>query len=340
MPSRGPVADELPRQIYVETTSRCNSRCQTCVRTFRQLEPACDLGMEAFAAIVGQFPALDRVALHGIGEPLLVPELPAMVRHLKDRHPRATVLLNTNAVLLDEKRGRALAEAGLDEARISLDAASAATYARIRGIDAFDRVVDNVRRYAERLVQEGGPRLSLWFTTMRENLPELPDLVDLAAQVGVREVYVQRLVLIDRGLARAEQSLYRDLGQQEEACLAEAARRAEAHGLTLRASGRVSPQESLGGDGRAAAPGTGADTPWSACYRMWTSTYITCNGNVLPCCISPFSTSDYDGLVLGNVFHTPFAEIWNGQRYVERRAALHTGRPLEPCEQCGANWSL
>jgi MoaA/NifB/PqqE/SkfB family radical SAM enzyme len=340
MPSRGPVADELPRQIYIETTNRCNSRCQTCVRTFRQLEPSCDLTVDTFAAIVGQFPALDRVALHGIGEPLLVRELPAMVRYLKDRHPSATVLLNTNAILLDEERGHALAEAGLDEARVSLDAASAATYARIRGIDAFERVVDHVRRYAGQLGRDGRPRLSLWFTTMRENLSELPGLVDLAARLGVREVYVQRLVLIDQGLAQAEQSLYRRLEEQEEAYLAEAARRAGAHGVNLRASGRVTPQESLGGDGGTAAPGANPDAPWSACYRMWTSTYITCNGNVLPCCISPFATSDYDRLVLGNVFETTFAEIWNGTKYVARRAALHTGCPLEPCEQCGAYWSL
>jgi MoaA/NifB/PqqE/SkfB family radical SAM enzyme len=335
MPARDPVAAELPRQVYIETTNRCNSRCQTCVRTFRRLEPSCDLTIDRFAAIVGQFPSLDRVALHGIGEPLLVRALPDMIRHLKGRHPAATVLLNTNAILLDEARGRALAEAGLDQARISLDAASAPTYAKIRGIDAFDRVIDNVRHYAERLGPGGRPSLSLWFTTMRENLPELPALVDLAAQIGVREVYIQRLVVIDHGLAQAEQSLYRRLERQEEIYLAEAAHRAEIRGLSLQASGRVSPRASLAGEN-----GAGHDAPWSACYRMWTSTYITCNGNVLPCCISPFAASDYDQLVLGNAFDMPFAEIWNGKKYVERRAALHAGRPLDPCHQCGAYWSL
>jgi radical SAM protein with 4Fe4S-binding SPASM domain len=70
------------------------------------------------------------------------------------------------------------------------------------------------------------------------------------------------------------------------------------------------------------------------------TTYITANGNVLPCCISPFSTTNYAGLVLGNVFETPFAQIWNGARYVERRAALYTTQPLHPCEQCGVCWSL
>jgi MoaA/NifB/PqqE/SkfB family radical SAM enzyme len=168
---------------------------------------------------------------------------------------------------------------------------------------------------------------------MRENLGELPALVDLAAEIGVPEVYVQRLVLIGHGLAQAEQSLYGRLREQEEAALAEAAGRAQAHELAFRASGLTSPQESLYGQ-------NGRNAPYSACYRLWTTTYITANGNVLPCCISPFSTTDYAALVLGNVFHSPFVQIWNGERYVARRAALYAAHPLHPCERCGVNWAL
>ncbi len=125
---------------------------------------------------------------------------------------------------------------------------------------------------------------------------------------------------------------------REETTLAEAARRAESHGIAFRASGLSTPRESLGaGDDPIRTP---LGKPWSACFRMWQSTYITANGNVLPCCISPFSTTDYAGLILGNVFQTPFRDIWNNGRYVKRRIALHTGQPLHPCEGCGTSWSL
>jgi len=349
MAPRNPVAEGLPRELYAEVTNRCNSRCQTCIRTFELLEPLRDLTLAEFQAIVDQFPVLKRVVLHGIGEPLLNPELAAMIRYVKDQHPSAVVLFNSNAVLLDEDWQRALMDAGLDEFRVSLDAATAATYARIRGIGAFDTVIENVRRFASLLRNAGRPRLSFWLTAMCENLSELPALVDLAAEIGVPEVYVQRLVLIQRGLAQAEQSLYRQLRTQEKAALAEAAERAIDYGLAFRASGRVSPQESLRGRNDRDRPfdpstglraGSAQDKPWSACFRLWETTYITANGNVLPCCISPFSTTDYANLILGNVFKTPFAQIWNNAKYVKRRAALHTAQPLHPCELCGVNWSL
>jgi MoaA/NifB/PqqE/SkfB family radical SAM enzyme len=332
---RSPIAEALPRQIYVEVTNRCNSRCQTCIRTFQLLEPLRDLKLAEFEAILNQFPILERIVLHGIGEPLLNPELGEMIRFVKGRHPSAVTLFNSNAILLNDSQQQALVDARLDEYRVSLDAATATTYTKIRGVDAFDTVIDNIGRFV-RLLRERkaeGPRLSLWLAAMRENLDELPGLVRLAAEIGVPEVYVQRLVLTHRGLARSEQSLHRRLRAQEDVALAHAARWAADNGVALRASGLTSPRKSLDGQGN-------RDLPWSACHRLWTSTYITAHGNVLPCCISPFSATDYASLILGNVFETPFAQIWNDRGYLERRARLYTDHPLHPCELCGTSWSL
>jgi MoaA/NifB/PqqE/SkfB family radical SAM enzyme len=349
MMQRDPVAEALPRELYLEVTNRCNSRCQTCIRTFELLEPLRDLRLDEFRAIVDQFPMLERVVLHGIGEPLLNVDLPLMIRYVKEQHPCAAVLFNSNAVLLNGDWQWALIDAGLDEFRVSLDAATAATYAEIRGIDAFDLVTGNVRRFSS-LIRDGeAPRVSIWLTAMRQNLSELPALVDLAAGIGVPEVYVQRLVLIHRGLAREEQSLYGQLRAREEAELAEAAERARVRGVAFRASGLSSPQESLRGrnDGHGSFDSAqyrpldpAQDKPWLGCYRMWRMTYITANGNVLPCCISPFSAADYTGIILGNVFEMPFSQVWNDARYVERREALYTAVPSHPCELCGVSWSL
>src|SRR5439155_26229062 len=46
-PSRPPVVPTLPRSLYLETTNRCDSKCQTCVRTIPTLEPPAPLPLEA-----------------------------------------------------------------------------------------------------------------------------------------------------------------------------------------------------------------------------------------------------------------------------------------------------
>src|SRR6266852_2759662 len=146
-PSRPAVVGALPRSLYLETTNRCDSKCQTCIRTFETLEPPADLTLERVQAIVAQFPLLDRVVLHGIGEPLLNPEIFDIVAYLKARV--ASVLFNSDAISLTPARARRLVECGLDEFRVSMDAAAAATYRQLRGVDRFERVTANVTRLVD-----------------------------------------------------------------------------------------------------------------------------------------------------------------------------------------------
>src|SRR5437016_2459870 len=123
----------LPRSIYIEPTTRCNELCQQCPRTLLSREEDRDLTFEQFCFIVDQFPVLERVVLHGLGEPLLNKDLPRMIRYLKERG--TYVLFNSNGILLNAARGQALIDAELDEYRLSMDGSTREMYARVRGVD-------------------------------------------------------------------------------------------------------------------------------------------------------------------------------------------------------------
>src|ERR1700678_4781518 len=143
----GDMATQGPVCLYLETTNRCNLLCTTCPRTYEELEPPADMSWELFRSIVDQIPNLQRAVLHGVGERMLAKNLPRMVRYLKDRG--TYVLFNTNGTLLRPKKGRELIDAGLDELRVSLDAAEAKAFKLVRGRDWFDRIVRNVRDFVE-----------------------------------------------------------------------------------------------------------------------------------------------------------------------------------------------
>jgi MoaA/NifB/PqqE/SkfB family radical SAM enzyme len=322
----------LPRSLYLETTNRCDSKCQTCIRTFETLEPPADLTLERVQAIVAQFPVLDRVVLHGIGEPLLNPQIFDIVTYLKTRV--ASVLFNSDAISLTSARAARLVESGLDEYRVSVDAATAATYRRLRGVDRFERVRTNVARLVglQRQLGRTTPRVSLWFTATRANIDELPGFVQLAADLGVGEVYVQRLVFNGLGLATEANALHGRLRARELERLSEAEALATRRGIAMRASGLNTPLASLqvNDDAR----------PWSGCQRPWTLAYVTANGNVLPCCVSPWVARDYAGLILGNAFDERFEKIWDGARYQQFRTDFETTTPPDPCRGCGRLWSI
>jgi MoaA/NifB/PqqE/SkfB family radical SAM enzyme len=332
-PIRPAHVPALPRTLYLETTNRCDSECQTCVRTFRTLEPRKDLTLVEVQGIVDQFPVLDRVVLHGIGEPLLNREIFEIVVYLKAKGAR--VVFNSDAISLTPKRAAQLIESGLDEYRVSMDAASRETYAQIRGVDQFERVVKNIQHLVsiQRQRDARSPRVSMWFTAMQTNLHELPDFIRLAVRLGVAEVTAQRLVFYGQGLAVQEQALYRKLEAQQQDLIAEAEALAGHAGLVFNASGATTPLQSLSGT-------TLDPRPWAGCQRPWTLSYITANGNVLPCCISPWTTRNYRELVLGNTFTQDFARIWNGARYQQFRQDFETDVPPDPCRGCGLLWSI
>lgn len=334
--SRSPVARRPPVCLYLEVTNRCNLLCTTCPRTYAELEPPADMSWDLFRTIVDQVPDLGRAVLHGVGEPMLVKNLAAMVRYLKDRG--TYVLFNTNGTVLNERNGRALIDAGLDELRVSLDASTRESYRAVRGMDYFNRILRNVSRFRAMQEREGHekPRVSAWLTGLKETLPELPAFVRVAAEIGVKEVYLQRLVYFDRdavGMARPDQALFERLNGEEAHYLREAEDLAGSLGLTFSASGAASePGLSL--------EKTTSQNPWSLCGRPWTLMYFTANGRALPCCIAPFAQHGYENYTLGDATQETLRAIWNGPRYQAFRDALQSDAPPTACAGCGLRWSL
>ena len=161
-----------------------------------------------------------------------------------------------------------------------------------------------------------------------------PEFVDLAHEIDVPEVHLQRLVYFPegQGLARPEQALFESLDTTEESSIREAEARATAHGITFDASGATEPGTSLrrAGDRR----------PWSLCTRPWTLMYFTAHGRVLPCCIAPFSMRGYDSFTLGDATQQTLREIWNGDAYRAFRRGLLSDHPPRACASCGLRWSL
>ena len=178
--------------------------------------------------------------------------------------------------------------------------------------------------------------MSAWLTGLRETVEQLPEFVRVAAEAGVREVYLQRLVFFEEnaiGKARADQALYEQLSREEASHIDRATDIAASLGITFSASGAASePGMSL--------KRSDSGSPWSLCRRPWTVMYITANGRALPCCIAPFSQRGYENYTLGDATQQTLREIWQGPAYQAFRRALQSDKPPATCANCGLRWSL
>src|SRR3954469_13962727 len=189
------VVPPLPPHLQLEITSACNLRCVMCLVRYRPPvnKLAGAMPIELFDRLVAEVPGLTRLTLQGLGEPLLSPHLPEMIRTAVER--RITVGFNTNATLLTPRRARELVESRVDWLHVSLDGAHAGAYEAIRDGARFDTVIGNLAGLvrAKRAAASATPWIRVVFVAMRGNVGELPDLVRLLGGIGVDEVHVQNL---------------------------------------------------------------------------------------------------------------------------------------------------
>jgi MoaA/NifB/PqqE/SkfB family radical SAM enzyme len=174
--SRSMRADRRGRpvgQSVVRINFHCNQACAFCfVQT--QLPPPRAGAIER--AIDDAAQRGDYVALSG-GEPTLHPRLVEYVRRAS-RASRRPVTLQTNAVRLDDPLlAAALADAGLDEAFVSLHGAKAKTAEAVtRSPGTFQRTLAGL----DNLMAVRVP-FSVNFVICGSNASELPDAVEMAA---------------------------------------------------------------------------------------------------------------------------------------------------------------
>lgn len=127
------------RDLRVSVTDRCNFRCPYCMPAevfgagYAFLKDPQLMTLGELRRILRQFvrAGVEKVRVTG-GEPLLRPDVPDLVRMLKQELRVPDVALTTNGWLL-ERAAPALRAAGLDRLNVSLDSLDPETFVRMSG---------------------------------------------------------------------------------------------------------------------------------------------------------------------------------------------------------------
>lgn len=166
--------------VALNITSRCNLRCLHCYNgsgedSRRDMDRAALL--RAADAVLTLKPF--NLCLCG-GEPLCCPDLLALLRHLRGRVPRISMV--TNGFALDEGWARTLAEHGLSAVQVSLDGAYAWQHDSLRGAaGSFERAIKAIRA----LRAAGVAQVVCSILPNRLNVDSLEEYVQLCHSLGV-----------------------------------------------------------------------------------------------------------------------------------------------------------
>jgi MoaA/NifB/PqqE/SkfB family radical SAM enzyme len=282
-----------------------------------------------FRDLVDQFHGVEELHLQGLGEPLLHPSFFEMVTHAFRRGIRVTT--NSNMTLLTEERAEECVRSGLSWIRVSIDGATAETYESIRVGSRLETVLWNVEqlRKAKKLLRSARPRLFLVLVVMKKNLPELREVVRLAHEHGLEQVFVQHLChdLSDGPLPGQYDSM-RDF-VEEQTLVGRDRRTIQTHfNEAIAVAGQLKVELRLphiGAPRHRAAPSSGKRCDWP-----WRSAYVAYDGTAMPCCMIGLP----ERMNFGSVAGRSFAGIWNGEEYRKFRSRLLSNDPPDVCSTC------
>lgn len=328
--------------LQIEPTDQCNLRCKMCAphaEAWPEIHavPKGVMDMEVYRHIIEGLVAddarFDHIIFQWLGDPSLHPELPAMLQlaAAKLRGRVGYLRVDTNAIRLPPSRMNDLMDAASDGVPLLLvftvDASTSATYERVKGVDALERVRANIRHLIRRRRREGTPvNVQLQFVVQEGNSDE----------AGAFLAYWSDLLNCQGGDPWHDEIMFKRLsvggGAQGQAAadqLYEATM--QRFGIRSEVRGRVSIEV---WEKKPWQRDDGVSGARSACPGLWLTPVIRHDGALMMCC------ADLRGeLSLGSLRERGFLELWHGPKATSERLKHMQGRFEGVCAGCGGiNW--
>jgi radical SAM protein with 4Fe4S-binding SPASM domain len=360
-----------PYHVEIHPADRCNIDCFFC--STASIRGTDELPLSKWSELLAEMKSMGvrSLRLSGGGEPLFHRKIGDFLRAVATSGlPIENV--TTNAVLLSETNIRLLAEARCQQITVSLNTASAESYAEMMKTSArnFDRVIENLGKLQGVKSSLGTtlPRLNLQFLVWKCNFEQLPRMYALARELAADSIIFNGLAFLSdtQKMTAAENATMLELYE-------EVIRKDEFRRITSIESfewdikpaldaivHRISQERALRPLGsRLTRFVTRSDVGFSenirhflrfrlgslsnrltrdfldTCIIGWYALVVRTNGDVAPCCI-------LQGKSLGNIYRQSLREIWYGDDYKEFRSELRSlfdepattaGRFIEP--MCG-----
>lgn len=318
------MAQTEPIIANIEITTYCNLNCKFCARS-RLKKANQHMPLNLFENILGLLPSIYKIVLVGLGEPLIHPQIVDFVKYAKSQQKQ--VGLVTNGMLLKPQLSKELLQAGLDSIAFSIDGADVNLSSLVRQGTNFQQMIHNIKEFITIAKNTGEISTAVFSAVSRDTVLHLNKLIDQVAELGV-----DVLMLSDINF---KANLDHTLWQNQNEALEKTVKQAVAYGFS-----KNLPILSVHGLEEFGLPTRYLEflmippaqlyqrsTSRTWCLSPWQTIPIDVNGNITFCDCQPEA-------IMGNLFETPFSDLWNGAAFQNKRAAMLCSDPPTACKIC------
>lgn len=307
----------FPKYLYIELTRNCNGYCRMCSREQKDYDPGLNMSLDLFKKIADTiFPYAKNVDLRGFGESTLLPNFLDYVNYALKYDCRFGLITNLNRV--DDLMWEYLVKNNFWFG-VSFDGVTKETFEYIRKGNDFDNVLHNLKLLVKYFKKYKRKKEDLYLitTVQKNNLSEIPAIVDLASKMGIKKLELNP-VRTSEGDANSL-SLYESQVRSVLKKTIEHAKKKNVNLVLIGSLGQKDIEKDLGYNGV------------FLCERPWLHAYITYNGYVGPCnhLLDP-------PLFFGNLEHG-FKDVWNNELFTSFRELINTKHRPRFCKWCKEN---
>jgi radical SAM protein with 4Fe4S-binding SPASM domain len=185
--NRAIVLESWPRIWKTTASTLCNLDCVMCYQDRKDLR---SLPENFYQQMEMLYQFMQEVQVIG-GEPFAIKRLRTLMAEFPmERYPDARFAMVSNGTVHDDKTLDIVRRLNVSWMSISVDAATAPTYARIRRGGNFENTMTGVRKWIALGKDKGFP-VHVAFCVMRDNVTEMPEFAEMARELGADVLFGQ-----------------------------------------------------------------------------------------------------------------------------------------------------
>ena len=288
----------MPYSLSIEPTTACNLGCPECPSGLKQFTRATGkIDLSLHEQMLDQVKNCLYINYYFQGEPFLHPEFLDLIKAAKKR--KIYTATSSNAHFIDQKKAEDIVASGLDRLIISIDGLTQETYENYRVHGTLSKVIEASKEMVEakKRLKSKTPQLIFQMLAVKPNEPEIPQVFELGRELGIDEVRIKTAQFYNYENGNSLMPENEDYARYKK-----------------QSDGSYTLKYKTG----------------NHCWRMWSSSVLTWDGQVVPCCFDKDAKH-----VLGSLANRSFEEIWKSEKYKAfRQSVLVARNDIDICQNC------